>query len=106
MYSDASCRRSAVAASALPAEGEVDGLLFSIPDDRELHLIARSRVKQDRGDRMRAVDLLIVDPRDDVVALEPGLSRRRPRQDLADDDPLGLRRERERRRGAWGEQVV
>src|SRR5258706_8796842 len=93
MYSDASCRRSAGAASALPAEGEVDGLLFPIPDDREGHLIARPGVEQDRADRVRAVDLLGVDLRDDVVHLEPRLRGRRAGQDLADDHALGVRRQ-------------
>src|SRR5256714_5054442 len=106
MYSDASRRRSAGAASALPAEGEVDGLLLSIPDDRELHLIARSRVQEDRADRMRAVDLLVVDLRDDVVHLEAGLTGGRARQELADDDGLRLGRQRERRRRPRGDEVV
>src|SRR2546423_12826800 len=106
MYSDASRRRSAGAASALPAEGEVDGLLFPIPDDRELHLIARSGVQEDGADRMRAVDLLVIDLRDDVVHLESGLARRRAGQELADDDPLRVRRERQRGRRSRREEVV
>src|SRR5438477_11242354 len=97
MYSDASCRRRAGLASALTAEGEIDGLLFAVPDDRELHLIARPGVQEHRADRMGSVDLLIVDLRDHVVQLEARLRGRRSWKALADDRPLRLRRQRERR---------
>src|SRR5258708_21835619 len=105
-YSDASCRRSAGTRSALTAEGEVDGLLLPVPDDRELHLVARAGVQQDRADRLRGIDLRLVDLRDDVVRLEAGLRRRRARKDLGDDDPLGLRGQAEGRGRARGEQAV
>src|SRR5258708_32744276 len=88
-YSDASCRRSAGTRSALTAEGEVDGLLLPVPDDRELHLVARAGVQQDRADRMRRIDLLLVDLRDHVVRLAPGRRRRRAGTAGGHGDPLG-----------------
>src|SRR2546425_12385548 len=84
MYSGAS-RRLGEAELRRRAQGHGDILLAAVADDRQRHLVARTRVEEHGLERVVRVDRLAIDLDDDVARLQTRRGGGRASLDGVDD---------------------